>query len=91
MGGGLTRALRFLELWATGGAAITRRSSVAVDRSHPYTLAGKTISASSASSFSLQSPSWVSVLGGGPSAEASPAASAIVGCLRVLEDLAGGR
>nr|ACG43902.1 hypothetical protein [Zea mays] len=24
------RAIRFLELWATGGAAITRRSSIAV-------------------------------------------------------------
>jgi hypothetical protein len=64
---------------------------LAVDRSHHYTLAGKTISASSASSFSLRSHSWVSVLGGGPSTEASPAANAIVGRLRVLEDLAGGR
>jgi hypothetical protein len=65
----LTRVFRFLELWATGGAAITRRSSITI--ADPWVTADGNSSASLdgnksclvfALTFSLRSTSLIRVL-----------------------------
>jgi hypothetical protein len=78
--GGLTRALRFLELWATGGAAITRRSSIAVadprvtaDGNSSASLAGKQSCLAFARTFSLRNTYLIRVLCVRASIRESPA------------------